>query len=325
MYKNGLYGHDFDWLVLTQHSDMLSYVVTAPHHEHPEQSSLEVLAARGAGLWRYGYTQSSMIGKKVADVFPTHIAHAIKRAVDTVAAHDQATWTNLDWAGDHLLCVFIPVRVNGRLTYVEIDMIPVAEMIREGGMKGSMGTVAVEQEVKERDLKRVRSMQDLAAEITPDMLLRWVEHAGQSRANKGWLLAMKSVLDEVLGQWSEESTPEDAMQGTTDDTKHLFSEKEKGISEDQAIRGGRSDKTAGDKSTAPDIQERWVKRRIESFTMLTEREKEVLWQIVLGKRNREIAETLYISEHTVKNHISNIFAKLGIKDRMQLVALIYRA
>jgi two-component system NarL family response regulator len=52
---------------------------------------------------------------------------------------------------------------------------------------------------------------------------------------------------------------------------------------------------------------------------LTEREREVLQQICLGLSNREIAEKLYISEKTVRNHLTNIFQKLGVSDRTQAV------
>ncbi|MBE3563537.1 MAG: helix-turn-helix transcriptional regulator [Hydrogenibacillus schlegelii] len=62
---------------------------------------------------------------------------------------------------------------------------------------------------------------------------------------------------------------------------------------------------------------------MDAFSTLTQREKEVLLELSLGKRNREIAETLFISEHTVKNHISNIFTKLGVSDRVQLLSLLY--
>ncbi|HHU63018.1 MAG TPA: response regulator transcription factor [Clostridiales bacterium] len=54
---------------------------------------------------------------------------------------------------------------------------------------------------------------------------------------------------------------------------------------------------------------------------LTQRESEVLMLISEGLSNREIADTLYISEKTVKNHVSNIFKKLDVCDRTQ--AAIY--
>ncbi|MEW6446539.1 MAG: response regulator transcription factor [Bacillota bacterium] len=50
---------------------------------------------------------------------------------------------------------------------------------------------------------------------------------------------------------------------------------------------------------------------------LTEREVEVLRLVAAGASNREIASKLFISEKTVKNHMSNIFQKLGVVDRTQ--------
>jgi len=51
--------------------------------------------------------------------------------------------------------------------------------------------------------------------------------------------------------------------------------------------------------------------------ILSDRELEVLRLIAKGLLNKEIAKTLYISEKTVKNHISNIFKKLKVSDRTQ--------
>lgn len=50
---------------------------------------------------------------------------------------------------------------------------------------------------------------------------------------------------------------------------------------------------------------------------LTEREREILGEIVSGKSNKEIAQTLTISIHTVKTHVCNIIQKLSVDDRTQ--------
>lgn len=62
--------------------------------------------------------------------------------------------------------------------------------------------------------------------------------------------------------------------------------------------------------TSPDYQEK-------KFQTLTEREVDVLKQVARGQSNKVIAKTLYISEKTVKNHLTNIFQKIGVADRTQ--------
>lgn len=52
--------------------------------------------------------------------------------------------------------------------------------------------------------------------------------------------------------------------------------------------------------------------------LLTEREKEICRLIAEGKNNREIADELYLSEGTVKNHITKVLIKLDLRDRTQL-------
>jgi DNA-binding NarL/FixJ family response regulator len=53
--------------------------------------------------------------------------------------------------------------------------------------------------------------------------------------------------------------------------------------------------------------------------MLTEREREVLGLIAAGSTNREIAEQLYLSPHTVKEHTSVLYRKLGARNRAEAV------
>jgi DNA-binding NarL/FixJ family response regulator len=50
---------------------------------------------------------------------------------------------------------------------------------------------------------------------------------------------------------------------------------------------------------------------------LSERELEILGVLAAGASNREIAQQLYITEGTVKNHVTNILGKLGVRDRTQ--------
>jgi DNA-binding NarL/FixJ family response regulator len=50
---------------------------------------------------------------------------------------------------------------------------------------------------------------------------------------------------------------------------------------------------------------------------LTEREHDILKLLAQGTSNRQIAEKLYLTEGTVKNHMSNILSKLGVRDRTQ--------
>lgn len=63
---------------------------------------------------------------------------------------------------------------------------------------------------------------------------------------------------------------------------------------------------------------------VQKLTFLTDREQEVLALITQGKNNKDIAQTLYISENTVKNHITNILRKLGVTDRSQAMAAVYQ-
>ena len=57
---------------------------------------------------------------------------------------------------------------------------------------------------------------------------------------------------------------------------------------------------------------------------LTEREREVVRAVADGLDNREIADTLCLSAGTVRNHISSILAKLGLKNRTQIAVFFYR-
>jgi len=91
---------------------------------------------------------------------------------------------------------------------------------------------------------------------------------------------------------------------------------------------------AGDALLAPSV----TRRIIEQFTqrpvnpeldkrlqLLTQREREVLVLLARGNSNAELAAELFVTEGTVKTHISSVLAKLGLRDRVQAVVLAYES
>lgn len=75
-----------------------------------------------------------------------------------------------------------------------------------------------------------------------------------------------------------------------------------------------SSSTSEPAATAPATS---VSNDESTLSPLTEREREILSLLARGASNREISETLYIAGGTVKNHLSNILGKLGVRDRTQ--------
>jgi DNA-binding NarL/FixJ family response regulator len=90
---------------------------------------------------------------------------------------------------------------------------------------------------------------------------------------------------------------------------------------------------AGDALLAPSV----TRRLIEAFAMrpvsvspapsalasLTPREGDILLLVARGQSNTEIARALFVSEATVKTHVTHLLAKLGLRDRVQAVILAY--
>jgi len=90
----------------------------------------------------------------------------------------------------------------------------------------------------------------------------------------------------------------------------------------------------GDAIVAPPITRRLIERHIGAesdplprtvaeLDRLTGREREVLELVARGLSNIEIAERLYVTEGTVKGHVSAVLAKLGLRDRVQAVIFSY--
>jgi DNA-binding NarL/FixJ family response regulator len=90
---------------------------------------------------------------------------------------------------------------------------------------------------------------------------------------------------------------------------------------------------AGEALLAPAITRRLIKRFLaapppnaeppRALAELTAREREVLEHLARGQSNAEIAQTLFITEGTVKTHVARILAKLELRDRVQAVVYAY--
>jgi DNA-binding NarL/FixJ family response regulator len=98
----------------------------------------------------------------------------------------------------------------------------------------------------------------------------------------------------------------------------------KDASVDQIVEGIRS-AARGESSISPRIASRLIRRLREpesiepglSGSDLTPRELEVLELLAKGLDNAEIAQTLFLSQHTVKNHVSSLLIKLQVENRIQ--------
>jgi DNA-binding NarL/FixJ family response regulator len=91
---------------------------------------------------------------------------------------------------------------------------------------------------------------------------------------------------------------------------------------------------AGDAMIAPAVTRRLIRqfagqprpdRKPRQLTGITDREREVLRLVGLGMSNTEIAAALYITAGTAKTHVARLLAKLGARDRVQLVITAYQA
>jgi DNA-binding NarL/FixJ family response regulator len=90
---------------------------------------------------------------------------------------------------------------------------------------------------------------------------------------------------------------------------------------------------SGDAVVSPSVTRRLLDRFVgtggspvrdaRELDVLTDREREVLVLIAKGLSNLEIAESLFLSEATVKTHVGRILAKLDLRDRVQAVVLAY--
>jgi DNA-binding NarL/FixJ family response regulator len=91
---------------------------------------------------------------------------------------------------------------------------------------------------------------------------------------------------------------------------------------------------AGDALLAPSVTQRIIQQfaqrpvnsaLAERLESLTQREHEVLVKLAGGNSNAELASELFVTEGTIKTHVSSLLSKLGLRDRVQAVILAYES
>ncbi len=159
----------------------------------------------------------------------------------------------------------------------------------------------------------------LAQRYKPDIVLMDMSMPGMSGVDATQVIHDTCPDTQVIAltSFSDDSTIQNALKAGA--ISYLM----KNVSVDELAQAVR--KAHQGKSTlAPEATQALIsatRRPPEIGHDLSEREREVLAWLVEGLNNREIAERLMISNSTVKNHLSNIFSKMGTTSRTQAVAL----
>jgi DNA-binding NarL/FixJ family response regulator len=101
------------------------------------------------------------------------------------------------------------------------------------------------------------------------------------------------------------------------------------------LAGGIRTVAAGEALLAPAVTRRLIEHYVrrptpnvatsEAFSEVTDRELEVFRLVARGLSNAEISEALYVSQGTVKTHVSRILSKLDLRDRVQAVTFAYES
>jgi DNA-binding NarL/FixJ family response regulator len=170
----------------------------------------------------------------------------------------------------------------------------------------------------------------MAAELGPDVVLMDVRMPGMDGLEAARLITEAAVA----------GVPRVIMLTTFDLDEYVYEALRSGASGFLLKDSPRADliaavrvAAAGDALLAPSVTRRLIDafgRRPaaaatapERLNALTARERDVLLLIARGHSNAEIAAALFVSEATVKTHVGNLLAKLGLRDRVQAVILAY--
>ncbi|MBM9463934.1 response regulator transcription factor [Aeromicrobium sp. YIM 150415] len=199
-----------------------------------------------------------------------------------------------------------------RISIVLVDDHPV---VRDGlrGMLESAGDLAVVGEASDGP-----AAVELVARADPDVVLMDLRMPGGSGVDAITELTRRRIRGHVL------------VLTTYDTDRDIMAALEAGATGYLLKDARREELFAGVRATArgesvlsPSVATRVVSRVRADTTELSDREGEVLRLVARGRSNREIARTLFVSEATVKTHLTHVYEKLGVGDRAAAVAVAY--
>jgi DNA-binding NarL/FixJ family response regulator len=165
----------------------------------------------------------------------------------------------------------------------------------------------------------------MAAEHSPDVVLMDIRMPGMDglTATRQLLAAQPQTRVVVLTTFDIDEYVFEALRSGASAFLLKDEEPEALVAAVRAVRSGHT-------LVAPAVT-RWLvercsrPRQVPAIDSLTAREREVLVQVARGATNAEIASALVVEESTVKTHMSRLLAKLGARDRVQLVITAYEA
>lgn len=225
-------------------------------------------------------------------------------------------------------------------------MVPVAKTLPVTPTVQSIRIVIVDDNSQSRDdlVKLLGAQPEFHVASTAETAQRAVEQLRKERPDivlLGWA-ASSANSQRVFHAIQEAKLPSRVIMLVNGDTKEDFVEAVKqgccGIVPKQtsnellikSIRKVHAGEFWMDRMTTADVIRRLAKKGTatngpslrlgvrDQSSALSQREREIVILVAQGFKNKEMAERMFISEQTVKNHLHNIFDKLGVSDRLEL-------
>lgn len=162
---------------------------------------------------------------------------------------------------------------------------------------------------------------ELAGRLDPDVVLMDLRMPGGGGVDAIAALARRGARSKVLVLTTYDTDSDTLAAIEAGATGYLLKDAPR---EDlfTAVRAAADGRTVLSPAVASRVVSR-VRAPSGTRTSLSARECEVLVLVAKGTANREIARTLFISEATVKTHLTHLYAKLGVNDRAAAVAAAY--